>query len=360
MRAAVRNVMTWTFYPAKEFAKHAASWQAVNRAGPDSPLLHPDFVTPLLAQFATGSELLGVYRAGPAIEAMAIVKPHKPGVWETFQPSQAPLGMWVQSSALEQPVLMAEMVRQLPGLTLIMGATQQDPDLSPRPADSGAFRTMDYIQTARITITGSFDDYWSARGKNLRSNLKKQRGKLLKDGVATRLEISRAAGDMASAVADYGKLESAGWKASGGTAIHPDNVQGRFYQSMLENFCSRGCGSVYRYWFDDQLVAMDLCVEGDDSIIVLKTTYDESVPNSLSPTLLMREDATRHIFTEGRFAKLEFYGKVMEWHTKWTDEVRTMYHTTGYRWPGLLGLLRLKKYPMNLFGQLRAQRARAL
>jgi hypothetical protein len=25
----------------------------------------------------------------------------------------------------------------------------------------------------------------------------------------------------------------------------------------------------------------------------------------------------------------------MEWHTRWTDEIRTMYHLNGYRWPWL-------------------------
>lgn len=226
--------------------------------------------------------------------------------------------------------------------------------ITPRPSSVGALRTMDYIQTASITVTGDFDAYWAARGKNLRSNLKKQRSKLAKDGVQTRMTVSRAPEEMAAAVADYGRLESAGWKAQGGTAIHPDNDQGRFYTSMLSAFCARGAGAVYRYYFDEQLVAMDLCIEGAGSIIILKTTYDESVPNSLSPTLLMREEETRQIFDEARFERIEFYGKLMEWHTKWTEEVRTMYHTTGYRWPSLLGLRQIKKLPSMLINQLRS------
>jgi hypothetical protein len=140
---------------------------------------------------------------------------------------------------------------------------------------------------------------------------------------------------VAQAVAEYGRLESAGWKAGGGTAVSADNDQGRYYRAMLEGFCRRGAGSIYRYWFDQQLVAMDLCIEDDRQIIVLKTTYDESVPKSLSPTLLMREEACRALFGEGRFARLEFYGKVMEWHTRWTEEVRTLYHVNYYRWPAL-------------------------
>ena len=350
--------MTWTLYPASQFPAFAGRWQQLNAEGAKSPLVEPDFVAPLLTQFGDGKELLAVYEQGGSAQAMTIVVERAPRMWETFQPSQAPVCLWVQragtGAALERSALLSSLMRSLPGCPMVLGATQLDPELAPRPGDAGALRTMDYIQTARITIAGSFDDYWNARGKNLRANLKKQRNKLAKDEVETRMQIVRAPEDMAQAVADYGRLESAGWKAQGGTAIHPDNAQGRFYQAMLEGFCRRGAGSVYRYWFNEQLVAMDFCIEGDDCIVVLKTTYDESIPNSLSPTLLMREEATRQIFDEARFARLEFYGKVMDWHTKWTDEIRTMYHATCYRWPALLGLKQLKQHTTNLIGQLRA------
>jgi len=141
-------------------------------------------------------------------------------------------------------------------------------------------------------------------------------------------------------VEDYGRLESSGWKAGKGTAVSADNAQGRYYRAMLEALASRNAGSrisssIYRYYFNEQLVAMDLCVEDAGSIVVLKTSYDESVPSNWSPTLLMREEATRALFDAGRFARIEFYGRVMDWHLRWTDEVRTMYHVNYYRWPGL-------------------------
>jgi hypothetical protein len=80
---------------------------------------------------------------------------------------------------------------------------------------------------------------------------------------------------------------------------------------------------------------MDLCVEGGGCIVILKTAYDEALGPQLSPALLMREEATRGLFDAGRFERIEFYGRVMEWHTRWTDEIRTMYHLNGYRWPWL-------------------------
>jgi len=41
------------------------------------------------------------------------------------------------------------------------------------------------------------------------------------------------------------------------------------------------------------------------------------------------------LFDEGRITRVEFYGKAMEWHLRWTSDVRTLYHLNRYRWSGL-------------------------
>jgi CelD/BcsL family acetyltransferase involved in cellulose biosynthesis len=349
--------MSWIILPASAFEGYKQQWRELNAASAASPLLEPDFVTPLLAEFANGQELLVCYVRERVTLLMGIVVPRRRGVWETFQPSQAPLGIWLQRPGVDAAPLLDSLMRQLPGTPLIFGLTQCDPWHGPRPADSATQNSIDYIDTAHITVEGSFDDYWAARGKNLRANMKKQRAKLHKEGIVARLQISRAPEEMAEAVRDFGRLESAGWKAGLGTALHGDNDQGRFYRAMLEAFCRRGCASVYRYWFNDQLVAMDLCVEGNGMIVVLKTSYDESVPSGLSPSLLMREECCRLFFEQGRFGRVEFYGKVLEWHTRWTEEIRTLYHLNHYRWPGLVRLHRFSRRSPSLLGQLRARLA---
>jgi hypothetical protein len=140
---------------------------------------------------------------------------------------------------------------------------------------------------------------------------------------------------VAAAVADYGRLESTGWKGRQGTAIGAGDAQARFYRTILENFCARGAGSIYRYWFGERLVATDLCIEDGRQIVILKTAYDEAAPGALSPALLMREEQVRALFDEARLERIEFYGRVMEWHQRWTGDVRTMYHVNFYRWPAL-------------------------
>lgn len=327
--------MKWSLVKASRFPSLAERWADLHVRSNASPMLAADFVHPLITEFGDGGEFLASCEHEGRCVAMALVVARGRGSWALFQPAQAPIGLWLQERDLSLGELLSSLMAALPGAPLVFGLTQCDPDLLARPPDTDQLRTLDYIVTAKITLAGSYENYWSARGKNLRTNLKKQRAKLEKDGVAPRLQVSRLPGEVADAVADYGRLESAGWKAGGGTAVGAANAQGRYYRAMLEGFCLRGAGSIYRYWFGDQLVAMDLCIEDSEQIIVLKTTYDESVQGNLSPTLLMREAACRELFNEGRLARLEFYGKVMEWHTRWTDEVRTLYHVNYYRWPVL-------------------------
>jgi CelD/BcsL family acetyltransferase involved in cellulose biosynthesis len=340
--------MKWSFLPAAGFSTIAPQWDALRARGPAAPMLAADFVAALLAAFGTGRERIALCHDGEALLAAALLVPQGRASWATFQPAQAPVGCWLQHPDSDPQALLASLVRALPGCALLVGLSQYDPFLLGRPANGAGMQTADYIATARIVVDGAFDTWWEGRGKNLRANLKKQRNRLAAAGVATRLDTWRAPHQVAQAIADYGRLESTGWKGRAGTAVAADNDQGHFYRHMLEAFCARGQGSIYRYFFGDQLVAMDLCIEDGDCIVILKTAYDESIPKHYSPALLMREEACRRVFEEGRLRRIEFYGKVMEWHTRWTEDIRTLYHLNCYRWPLLLRLhARLQQTPVS-------------
>jgi CelD/BcsL family acetyltransferase involved in cellulose biosynthesis len=335
--------MSWTLTPASHFAEHAAAWDALQRRSTDTPFLEAAFIGPLLQEFGTGRELLALHRIGAAgeIDIATLLRPAGRGMWETFQPSQLPLGPWVAAPADTAGTTLAARLRSLtaalPGLALGLGLTQLDPRLQPRPADGPQWRTLDYIQSSFIDIEGTWESYWEARGKNLRQNTRKQLNKLVAEGTLPSLECITDAAAVPQAIADYGALESAGWKAGRGTAIHAGNAQGRFYTRMLQNFCVLGRGRIYRYRFGDKVVAMDLCIDNGPLVVILKTAYDESY-RSVSPSTLMRHDEFKAWWEEGRYRRIEFYGKTMEWHTRWTEHQRTLYHGTAYRWGWLRGL----------------------
>jgi len=305
----------WKLYPVEMLARFASGWDELA----PSPIVSSVAVQTMLEHLGDGRQMLAVCGDEKPL-AMAIVTPRLWRIWETWQPAQAPIGLWVQ-----KPMPVEEL---LPGLIralgcLSFGVLQQDPDISVRGGGAS-----DYVDTARIVVSGSFDEYWHQRGK-LRTNLQSQRRKLEMAGIATRLELVEDPALIGAVVDDYARLESAGWKAQEGTAIARDNAQGRFYRSLMERLAARSEALAFRYFFGDKLVACDMCLLREGTLIGLKTTYDESV-RSLSPGSLMRQEIFRKLW--GRLRRIEFYGRVMDWHLRWTRDVRTMYHVTAFRW----------------------------
>ena len=333
--------MTWTSHPIARFAEFAGQWDALVRSRPGTPFLESAFLQPLVDIFGSGYERLCLRHSDGQLGAAAIMQQGRQGMWQTFQPSQLPLGAWISAGDVNLVSACRELMRVVPGLAVGVGLSQLDSHIQARPEDGATVRTQDYIQTAWVDVEGGFDAYWEARGKNLKQNTRKQRNKLKAEGTETRTECIVEPAQVAKAMEHYGLLESAGWKAANGTAIHPDNAQGRFYRKMLENFCAMGRGRIYRSWFGDKVVAMDLCVQDNEAIVILKTAYDESY-KAVSPSTLMRQDEFQQLFDEKKFKRIEFYGKVMEWHTRWTENSRAIYHANVYRHAVVRRLLDLR------------------
>lgn len=297
----------------------------MNLAGPNTPLFDLRFVESEIELFSNGCEKIAACRADDSTIALGVISKRKPGSWETFQPSQSPLGTWLHDQNYAISELLNSLKKAIPGTCLILGITQQDPALLTRPDHTKRLRTIDYIETARINIDTDWDTYWSGRGKNLRHNLNKQRNRFNNSNIEVDVvEITKPV-DMNEAVKQYGLIESAGWKQTTGTAVSLDNAQGKFYEKLLSEFASTNNARVFQLLLNGKVAATDLCIDDGKTFIILKTTYDESYKSS-SPALLMRKVYFEDFFRHKRFQKIEFYGKVMDWHTKWSDDVRQMYH----------------------------------
>lgn len=328
--------LDWQRMPAARFVTDAglqSEWDRLNGQQMGLPFLGADVIAAAIDAFGNQSEQLLIGSAGGEAVAMLVLAPSGLLRWSTFQPSQLPLGAWVADRHWTPLDLSRSLLRGALGLSVGLSITQIDPLIAPRQADMPDTLSTDYIDTAWLDIEGSFDDYWAARGKNLRQNMRKQRNKLAAEGVATALRMLRQPQEMAPAITRYGLLESAGWKGDEGTSIHADNRQGRFYIKLFESAAQRGEAIIFEYLFNDKTAAINLCQLRNGVLIVLKTTYDESIPKTLSPAFLLREDELKHIFSSGEIKRIEYFGRRMDWHTKLTDSYRSLYHLTTFRWP---------------------------
>jgi len=324
--------LSWIFRNAgEEFDAHRDEWDRLNRQRDNHLLLDSQFVGGLVQHFASRHTLLGISQDSlrPGI---ALVEPSRWGFWQTFTPSQSIVGLIQLENRMDQLGQIRTLMGSLPGYALSFSITQQDPEIPSRVDVMGqeATECIAYMQTVRLTLSGTFEEYWKRRSKNLSHNLSRQRRRLTEQNNRLELVAYRDPTDIAACVARYGTIESAGWKAEAGTAIAPDNAQGLFYRQVLEAFCRRGEGIVYELVLDGKTIASDLCLERNGTLIILKTTYDESI-KGLSPGLLMHQNIFELLFQEGRIKVIEFYGRLRDWHTKWTDEIRDMHHVNVYR-----------------------------
>lgn len=332
----------WHAKPLSDLSPDIAEWVELYEKCCRSPLLHPDFVLACLREYGDSRTRLLACRDGDKLLAAAVLHGDGPFRIGTFQPSQAPIGFWLQRPDVPTTQLLSTLPATQPPWRLVLSVTQQDPDLLRRPLDSVKLLTSDYIDTARITISTTWNEYWQARGPNLRQNIRKAKNRLEKAGKQFELRTLTAEPEMSEAVRIYGEIESRSWKASQGTAVSPINDQGRFYADLLKRFARRGRARCYQMIIDNQVAATDLCVLGDEEIVILKTTFDDAFKD-YSPAFLMREASFSRLFEEGGLKRIEFYGRVMDWHLRWTNETRKMYHITSFRFGGIASMSKKAK-----------------
>lgn len=325
--------MTWTFYPASEFEKHAGSWDVLNACGFNSPLLSSHFALSALQALGSGREKLAMLGRFDHPDAMCILVQRGHFVWDTFQPSQAPLGFWLMRPGLEPEAVLTGLIHALPGFALVAGLTQQDPLLLPRPPDAGRLLTFDYITVAYLLLNERYESFWHAR-KNLRKAMRLEYNRLEKQGLAYQVKCVTDPDEVIDAVRIFARLEASGWKARQGTAVRFERAQGKFYVNLLQSFCRSGTGCIYYLTLNEVVAAMYLSVHQGDTVILLKTGYDNAY-REYSPGMLLFQEILRILMDSEHFHRIEFYGRSTAWEMQLTDKTRTLYHVNVYRWAWL-------------------------
>lgn len=331
--------MTWAFFPARSgMLELAAEWDDLNRRLCRAhPLLDIAFVGPLVDCFARADDILAVYRGPAGIEAMLLLRAPRRGIWSTFVPSQAQLAPVL----LSDPRLLRELVSALPRAVAV-DVLCQDPEYSPLPAlpPDSTHELTPHVTTVATSLMGTFDAYWQGRSQKLREQMRRSIRKVEQAGLALRLDTVTEPDPVRAAVDRYGLLESRGWKGGAGTAIHPDNIQGRFYGEVLGRFAARGQGTVHELYFGDKLVASELQIANDFMVVGLKTTYDETVGAAYSPGRLVHHLSLERRFAEQRHRVLEYYTNATPATARWSTTERPITHHRFYRHAAMLMLVR--------------------
>jgi CelD/BcsL family acetyltransferase involved in cellulose biosynthesis len=339
-------LLHWQRLPAKRLFDTAAlseAWDRLNAARGALPFLDTDVLQLAFAAFSPkGVELLVGDIAGQT-QCMLLVQRVGFGRWQLYQPSQIPLGPLVAASNLPLDGIACSALKALPFPTLVLSFTQLDPRHWP-PSAEPACVVKRYISTGWIDCAQPFESYWAARSANLRASVGKAQRRLEAEGRTLRLRVLTEPADMAAAVERYGLLEASGWKGRKGTAVAAGTPQGDFYRDWLQEAAAHGEARVYELLVrepgseaTEHTIAADLCVVRGDALILLKIAYDEAFER-YSPSTLLRREFMQDVLGSGRVRRVEFFGRLMDWHRRWTGEQRSLYHLTTFRWRWLARL----------------------
>lgn len=337
-RALPRGEITWHCFPSAEFPSLAARWQALCDATIGSPLLSADFVDVALSHFGRGDELVCLGERRGATIAGTILQRKGAIAWQTFQPSQMPLGPWLQSPGDSTAEIAGSLLRQLPGAALWLDITQLDSGFYPQN-DGPNLMTVDSITTGRVLLAPDMDTFMA--GNTIKSNpkptaalMRRMRTAQQLHGTIT-LEVSTAADGAKEFVNNYAAIESRSWKAAGGSAIVSGDPQAKFYTALMERLAPTGAARMYTLKFGNIPVAHQIAVAGDGVVILLKTTYDPDYRN-LGPGVIQTYRIIENIIDERRaFRSVEMYGRFNESQKLWVGETRAIYHANVYRFKSL-------------------------
>jgi CelD/BcsL family acetyltransferase involved in cellulose biosynthesis len=339
----------WTVYAADEFnGAQRAAWEIMNREYYGShPLYDSKFVAPLLKYFSDGELVLAVERQEDAPIGAALLRHQGKGVWQLFLPSQAQLGLAMFAaapSADDMDARLEGLLKRLPGFAWMLGLVNQDSEFSPVAKSYASARSevRQHTVTVSIGVKGTFDAYWQSRSKNMTGGIERRLRKAERETAQVRLVVRRSEIDVAEAVAAHGDIESAGWKGTVGTAMHRDNLQGRFYTEVMRNFARDNGACAYQLYLGDTLAASLLTIAQSGMMVLLKTAHVETL-SAYGPGRLLDFLTLRHIFEEGAVRRIEYYTKASADDMRWSTESRGIQHVTFYRSRLLRGAVALAR-----------------
>jgi hypothetical protein len=338
--------MGWTLIPAAQYASFVSDWKAVcERNGINHPLLSPKYIQCLLNHHSDHTTYVAVYKPGDVVEAMVLLSKVSPMVLFSFNPPQSVMLPFVGSADQVRISQLKGVLREAGMGCIQLSLLKVDPLYQTIDTDISDVEKQVYVRTITVTNENGFEQYWSQRKKKLRDNIKRYIKRVNNEGIDIRLEVFKRPEDIEQGVRDYGDIESRGWKGKQGSAVEVNNAQGRFYIELLQAFALSGDALIFKLYFGDQLVSCRFGIKQGNTVVFLKTTYDEAFSRN-APGRIQLFYSLQHIFDNEDAKTIEFYTDANSDQLQWASEDREIYHLGVYRsvWVGrFMGFVRRLK-----------------
>lgn len=323
--------MTWQRIPlatANGLGHYAEDWDRLNlHLTGGHPMLSALFVRNLLRKFGNGQQHLLVSRRHDEFIAMCVLEPRNAIIWRSFLPSQTQLGPTLISPGETLQGIFSALPWTVQAVELLCHDHRLCAGLL--PGARGPL-LMPHAVTIDVDITRSFNAYWDERPKKLQKNIRRYQNRAQSLGISLRLGVLQGEAEVLEGVKRYADLEGKGWKGNEGTALASLPEQMRFYLELMRQFGAQEQSRVFELWGNSQLLASRLAVASASTLLMLKTTFDET-QRELAPGRLLLHQTLAHLFQARPGTTVAFCTNADRDQLDWADRQRTIQHVTVFR-----------------------------
>jgi CelD/BcsL family acetyltransferase involved in cellulose biosynthesis len=176
-----------------------------------------------------------------------------------------------------------------------------------------------------LTLQRSVESFLKSLSANRRSTLNRKRRKLESRGALAFHSVYPDEEAVLGTLADFERLENAGWKGRRGSAIAKRPGFHHFFATALADMARGRRVRVDRLSVDGMLIAMQFGLVSSNRYFLIKPTYDEALKEH-SPGSILTFEAIKRSIAEG-LETYEFLGSEDPWKLQWT---RTVRHTASW------------------------------
>jgi CelD/BcsL family acetyltransferase involved in cellulose biosynthesis len=306
-----------------------------------NPLLAPDWFAVASHTFETPTEILVLRRCGELAGVAPLGTDHRAGV-ARLQPLgvralHEPSGLlYRDAEALEElckvlidqrrPFILQRMPFADP-LRVALARAAKRRGLLYEIATPGS-------PAVNFTGDGDFGAFEARLSSRRRHDYRRARRRLERSGPVTfDLRVPKV-GSVEAELEEAMRIEASSWKSRGGSTLLRTGRLRAFFHEYARRMARKGQLRIAFLRVDGVAIAMQLIIEHASRFWIYKVGYDEKWAEH-SPGVQLMWDVMRHA-CESRLAGVELQGKVEDWLTIWSREVRE-YRTLVF-------------YPFNLRG----------
>jgi CelD/BcsL family acetyltransferase involved in cellulose biosynthesis len=169
-----------------------------------------------------------------------------------------------------------------------------------------------------LPITASWYEFEATMSSRHRYDLRRSRKRAEELGNVKYEIVSPGPDALNQYLAEFVRVEAAGWKGRNRTALQLDGSLKRFFYLYSSSACHLGTLRLCFLRINDMAVAALLAVQCYNRFWVLKIGYDEAF-SRCSPGILLMHETIHYAYNNGLEA-YEFLGSEAPWIRMWTDQ----------------------------------------